>query len=446
MKYQNIIFILSLLILTSLSACMDLDVPDFNNPSLDDFEKNPTPSAVKSLATGLLVGHRRDVAVPNGYVVMLGVLGREAYNFDVASDPRMITEMLMGPLDAGSPRFGGNFWVQPYANIRNANILLIGVDNVSGMTNSEKQAIRGFAKTIQALDFLVVVNTRDQNGGPIEVGGSFDDLGPIATKAQLLSHISILLDEAKTHLLSGGSEFPFSLSSGFAGFNTPSTFIQFNRAIKARVSIYQEKFQEALNNLNESFIHTDVNDPQLGLGVYHAFGSGSGDTLNELNNPNIYAHPSIITDAEPNDERLLKLKSVTEASVEQGFKSNVKFDLYKEITSPVPIIRNEELILLRAEANYRLDNFEEAAEDINYIRVVSGNLPELLYPSELDESNILDELLHQKRYSLLFEGGHRWIDMRRYERLNETYIDKVVSNEVFNQSYPIPVEETDPRD
>jgi hypothetical protein len=26
--------------------------------------------------------------------------------------------------------------------------------------------------------------------------------------------------------------------------------------------------------------------------------------------------------------------------------------------------------------------------------------------------------LYNKRYSLLFEGGHRWIDLRRYGRLN----------------------------
>ena len=29
----------------------------------------------------------------------------------------------------------------------------------------------------------------------------------------------------------------------------------------------------------------------------------------------------------------------------------------------------------------------------------------------------LDELLYNKRYSLMYEGGHSWIDFRRYGRL-----------------------------
>ena len=30
----------------------------------------------------------------------------------------------------------------------------------------------------------------------------------------------------------------------------------------------------------------------------------------------------------------------------------------------------------------------------------------------------MNALLHERLYSLLYEGGHRWIDMRRYGRLN----------------------------
>ena len=44
------------------------------------------------------------------------------------------------------------------------------------------------------------------------------------------------------------------------------------------------------------------------------------------------------------------------------------------------------------------------------------------------------------RYSLLFEGGHRWIDLRRYGRLDELPLD-LPSHQV-NAIYPIPVDET----
>src|SRR5256885_2729238 len=38
------------------------------------------------------------------------------------------------------------------------------------------------------------------------------------------------------------------------------------------------------------------------------------------------------------------------------------------------------------------------------------------------ENDFLDELLYNRRLSLLFEG-HRWIDMRRFGRLNQLTLD-----------------------
>src|ERR1700704_4556634 len=139
-------------------ACKDLIVPDYNNPGLDDLINNPTPTKIAQASQGLLVGTRVGIGEQNGYISLLGIVGRESYNFDPA-DPRFITEMLIGPLDGGSPAFGGNLFADPYRNIRNANILLGAVDQVSGMSDAEKSAVRGFAKTIQALDYLNVINT-----------------------------------------------------------------------------------------------------------------------------------------------------------------------------------------------------------------------------------------------------------------------------------------------
>jgi len=51
---------------------------------------------------------------------------------------------------------------------------------------------------------------------------------------------------------------------------------------------------------------------------------------------------------------------------------------------------------------------------------------------------LLDEILHQRRYSL-FAEGHRWIDMRRNGRLGEIPTDRP-GDEVFDQ-FPTPVTE-----
>ena len=405
---------------TALGGCEDLTVPDYNNESLEDLQTNPTRTNVAQAALGMVIGARTQMGAQNGYVSLLGVLGRESYNFDPA-DPRFITEMLIGPLDPGSPAFGGNLFAQPYRNIRLGNVLLDALDRVPDMTEPEKEAVRGFAKTMQALEFLHVINTRDDVGAPIDVGTDpTGEPAPIATKAEVFAHIVTLLDEARTHLLAGGTSFPMSLGPGFEGFDTPDGFLRFNRALAARVHVYRGSHAAALTALAGSFL--DVAAP-LDLGVYHVFSTASGDVQNALFDPNgraILAHPSIVADAQrktdgsPDARVERKVTRLDAPRTVQGITTDVLFTVYESNVAPIPIIRNEELILLRAEANIGLGNLTLAQGDINVVRTRSGGLPAVSLGSA---AAALTELLYNRRYSLLFEGGHRWIDARRHGRL-----------------------------
>lgn len=401
-------------------ACSELTVPDYNNPSLEDLQNNPTPTKIAQAAQGLMVGTRVQQGNQNGYVSLLGIIGRESYNFDPA-DPRFIVEMLIGPLDGGSPAFGGNLFGFPYANIRSANILLAALETVAGMTDAEKSAVLGFAKTIQALDFLYLINTRDENGLPIDVGiAPTGPPAPIVAKADVFNHIVKLLDDGFAALQAGGGAFPFSLSPGFAGFNTPVNFAKVNRALKARVEVYRGNYAAALTALGGSFID---DAGSLTLGAYHSYSTGSGDIQNLLFDPTgraIVAHPSLRTDAQlqPNgslDARVLAKTATIEARTVQGITSDLVFTIYESNVSPVPIIRNEELILLRAEARFNTGNTAGALADINLIRTTSGGLA--ARGAFANATDFTNELLYQRRYSLMFEGGHRWIDSRRLGRL-----------------------------
>jgi hypothetical protein len=419
------------------AACSeDLVIPDFNNPSLEDLRDNPTRAAVLFAATGMLIGMRDEIDDRNGYVSLLGILGRESYNFDGA-DPRFVTEMLESPLNPSSPAFGGNLWNERYRNIRTGTILLDALDQVVNVTDEEKEAIRGYVKTLQAHELLLVINTRDVNGAAIDFDRDPEVAPePLADRTTTLARVSDLLDEARTHLLAGGTTFPFPLSSGFDGFDTPPTFVEFNRALKARVEVYRGNHAAALAALGESFITLDPG--ALRLGVYHVFGTGSGDAVNELydpsEQPDILAHPSLLADAQRRangdlDLRVQQKLRTVPAQTTRGITTDQAFSHYNSLTSPIPIIRNEELILLRAEANLALGNAGDARTDINFIRTNSGGLPTVGQAT-------IDEILRQRRYSLMFEGGHRWIDLRRLNRLNDLPLDR--SNHVRNSAFPVP--------
>src|SRR3990172_13366430 len=78
----------------------------------------------------------------------------------------------------------------------------------------------------------------------------------VASKAEVFARIVQLLEEGSTHLQAAGTAFSFGLSDGFAGFDTPATFLQFNRALRARVAVYLGNYADALTALGLSFLNT----------------------------------------------------------------------------------------------------------------------------------------------------------------------------------------------
>ncbi len=424
-----------------LAACDDTFlVPDLNNPGLESLEDDPTRAAVTDATQGLLIGARTAIGNQSGYVNHLGTLGREALTFD-NSDPRYFDEMLAGLLNAGNGAFGGSGWAPRYANIRNANIVLNSLDAVAGFTQGELEGIRGFAKTIQALDLLLVINFRDANGAVVDVNRPLDaELAPFVTKAETYDAIVTLLEEARGHLASAGGSFAFA-TPGFSGFDTPGSFIEFNRALLARVETYRGNYGAASAALDQSFINMDGD---LSTGPRYAYGTGSGDATNGLfqgADPQIVAHPTVWTDAPAKadgsmDDRVAsKVQQLTTPKSDpRGVTSNIRFIHYSSLSSGIPIIRNEELVLLRAEASWFLGDMSGALDALNEIRTRSGGLEPLEMPGS--DAEFIDALLEERRWSLLQEGGHRWLDMRRFGRLGDLPLDR--ASDQVPSAFPIP--------
>lgn len=60
------------------------------------------------------------------------------------------------------------------------------------------------------------------------------------------------------------------------------------------------------------------------------------------------------------------------------------------------------------------------------------------YSGAQTQAALIDEMLYERRYSLYFEG-HRWIDVRRYNKLDELPIDRE-GDDVWTE-FPLPVTE-----
>jgi hypothetical protein len=436
----------ALLLLAALGtgACsFDLST---NPNSPDEIGQNPSRGVVSSTANGMVIALRQEFAdIP----IDGGILGREMFRFD-GSDPRFTGELLHGPLDPGGGAFGGDHWAEEFNSIRAGNNLLSVLSTAQALTAEEQSATSGYVKTVEALDFLLILDFHTEDSIPVDVGTDVTAAPPpFVTNAAAFARVIQLLDEGQTDLAAGGAAFPFTLSPGFAGFDTPTTFTLFNRALRARVAVYQNQWADALTALAGSFVDTSAT-AALDRGVYMSYGTGAGDFANPLSQDpqqgENFAHPSIQTGAQLQvggalDQRFLDKTIPRAPRSADNLSSSIGWIRYPSPSSSIPIIKNEELILLRAEANIGLGDLGSALLDINKIRTTSGGLAPLV--SFATPAAALDELLYNKTYSLLYEGGHRWIDARHYGRLNTLPVDR--AGDIVFSTLPIPNAETLPR-
>src|SRR5215207_4349767 len=212
-----------------------LEIPNYNAPTTEGVAKDP--QGIQLSATGMMLAERN---LYFGRVRDVAVFGREGY-FYFPTDARFVSNALIG---VGTPPkldpngfYAGN-WGGPFAQLRNAKNLMNAVE-ASALSDAQKKATAGFAKTFKALALMHVLETRDSLGTPVEVNDDPNDFAEFVSRDSAFKYISALLDEAKADLQAGGATFPFVLTSGFAAFSTPTDFVKFNRAIAARNLVYR---------------------------------------------------------------------------------------------------------------------------------------------------------------------------------------------------------------
>jgi hypothetical protein len=418
MKLTKLFFIISLFSLAFVGCEID-DEPNPNGSSIGGFNQNASKSELQTLVTGIEDLVRQDFGF---YYDATAIMGREYYFF-TGSDPRYTGELL-GKGDSQLDN-AGFYGTRPYQGrfrtIKNANVLLDAVKNSQQVTAEEANGYQGFAKTMQAHEYLLALNLQYENGIRIDVADP-DKLGPFVEYNAALEAIQNLLEEAAGHLESAGAAFPFKLSAAMAGFDTPDSFLKFNHALAARVALYHGNKSEAILHLATSFMEFSGD---LNAGPARYYSTAGGDFANNLFRPQdqadaIIVHPSYITDLTPGDARAAKMVERPSGSLSlDGLTGTHDAWVFTSLDAPIPYIRNEELILIYAEANVGTDN-NAAVDAINTIRNAHGISD---YTGGTSESELMDEIMYQRRYSL-FGEGHRWVDMRRWNRLGELPIDR----------------------
>lgn len=428
----------------ALGACGDLGLTNTNAPTVETLTGSPTREVLARAATGIFAQAFNDVATQ---IEFYAEYGREGYNL-ANNDPRETGEQIRGPADPAGRHVA--IWNGQYSAIRTINAYLAALPQVSGLSPEEVKASSGFAKTMKAWHLHTLAIRTGDLGIPIDVDRPITaPPAPFVSFQEALNAAGALMDEAYADLQAGGGAFPFTVAPGYTGFNTPATFAQFNRALAAKMAVQRATFvncaecwQQASAAIDQSFITTTGLPGSLATGVYFAYSTASGEPKNPVSEPitsnRYWVHPSIIAGAQlqPNGEPDRRLTSkVMDAGRTRPLSDLVgqyKPILYNSATNPeaadlgapIPWISNEELLLLRAEIRWFTGNKAGSIEDLNLVRLHAGGLGPAAVTAASSRDDFVTELLYNRLYSLMWSQGTRWIDARRYDRLNTLPIDR----------------------
>jgi starch-binding outer membrane protein, SusD/RagB family len=437
--------LLTVLCAATVAGCSDKTLQLVNPNSATITGTAGDPAALQLTATGLLSDYR---APRTGQMSGLGRLGRESYIF-TPQEGRNTTNYLIGIVVGSKQELDPAGFITAtwnYNALRNIYNFKNAVAGNATLTAAQKAAATGFAQTLEAAQLLGILVTTDTLGLITQILDDPTQPAPFVTRDSGYKYILNTFDAAKTALAAGGAAFPFSLHAGFAGFNTPTTFIKFANALQARAAAdYATSgggaaaWTRAQTALAGSFLDlTATTAAGMNAGVYHVYSSSTGDVLNGVDpvtNTTLYAHMSYLTDAQlkadGTPDNRLAAKTFGGLPARQGpvtgagptsAVSTVGFKIYPTSATNVPAIRNEELILLNAEVQLGLGNVAGAITTLNITRVSMGGLPPSTLTGASPASAVIDAILYEKRFSLMFEAL-RWVDMRRYGRLAQLPLD-----------------------
>ena len=483
-----------------LGACSEPTIPDYNNPGEADYAVIETGAQLESQAIGLADVDRR---THDFQILINETIARDFYRMDGA-ESRYITHTLRANTPSNSAFIGSAVFTGPFRTIRSADLFMKGVaaapadipaspgTEAHPITAQMRQASTGWAQSWKALSYLRMIEERDTVGIPIYESPLV--LSPIRFKDDVLRYISAVLDSASQDLTAAGDiPLPFSVPSGMSAFGTAPQWNKFTQGLKARNEVYrafqffavtpagvardttdfsgidQAALTRAQAALDASFMDRTPSAINNGVGVFHTYAAG-GDYLNPNFDPTIYrTNPRVVYEAEgatvtvvngdsiwSSPDRRLAQKVELNGSDDCLARSGVRSCFMDKVNStnitPLPILRNDELVLLQAEVFWGQANYTAALQIVNDVRAQAGLLTPLTAASFGDvgfatsgsKRALLREILKQKRYQLLNETPVRFPDMRMFGFLKEMGEERGAPSDGV-KFLPIPLSEKNAR-
>lgn len=420
-------------LVVALGACKD-------NPAAPSTDRVVAGSqqTLQSLITGLNAQDRASAGVTS-YLVYGDIMARDAIRLD-PNETRWMTEFYEAPPDP-SDFIGGSQWTGYYTAIRAVQNILKD-KSLTSLPADQQAAARGYVRTIEALEYIRLIEYRDVNGIVIQDADP-TKVTPVRTKATAMAYTSALLDSALADLQAGvtAGKVPFTVPPGWQShgdYSLVSNLILFNRGLKGKIEVYRaldpaapsaSSAAAAITALNTALSDAPATPDQayLNKGPWYEYNPNAPENFsNPLVDSKLLVTDNFVNSIMPGDARAANIEPVSKQTVGKYSASNrlaiTDPANSANLTKPVPILRNAELYLLRAQAEIAVGNLASATADINVVHTVEGGLAP--YPTFTSASAAIQAVLYEYRYSFALQGPQHLVALREYGLLNQNYVSQ----------------------
>lgn len=440
--------------LLSLYSCEDFIAVDTPNYKLDSQAVFSNKQAAQSALNGMFNQLFNASFSSGGSQSVSYLAGLSADNFIITSTTQDIIEFHQNNISTTN-NFNLGLWSGSYNIIYQANALLEGVENNNNLSPKLLSKIEGSARFVRAFSYFYLINLYGEV--PLILSTNYEENATASNADHELIYQQIILDlEGATDLLD---------SSYTDGDRTrPNRYAA--QSLLASVHLFLNNWQEArdyssqviqsndqyelLEDLNQVFL---ANSKEA---IWQISPIGWGNSFSHTRDGNLMIKtPTANTPVALSQDFLETFNSDQDNRTENWvnniviesdtlfypYKYKIQYEVSGEITEYSMVLRLAEQYLIRAEANAKMGELNNAIQDLNVIRNRAGI--SLVDDSQqtLTQDEVLELIITERRRELFTEWGHRWLDLKRYN-LNMTLENKQNSN--FNSNswfFPIPASE-----
>lgn len=323
----------------------------------------------------------------------------------------------------------GEMWNDLYSSIYRANSIIEGLEKYTGTSAAVNKQLKAEAKFLRAYCYFYLVNLFGEVPLITTTDVTVTALQPRAPAADVYDLIVKDLTTAKTDLRED-----YSVSGG----NRHNANKYAAAALLARVYLYTGQYaaavQHATDVINKTDLYGLIPSASMGTGVFvknsreaiFQFMPSHSPTNSSTYEGSVFVsttaqwdiRASLLNVFEPGDLRRsnwIKDTTFSGEAFHQPFKYKYRTNALAVAAGVVEyptILRLAEQYLIRAEGLAQQNNLDDAAGDLNEIRVRAGLSP--IFPA--DKSAMLTAIESERQKELFCELGHRWFDLKRTNR------------------------------